>query len=465
MHFLRTALVVAVAISSGSTKFTFLAGDKYDENVAKPMEWFDSQKLDHFDPTNLSTWKQRYIVENQFFTNLSGPVFLYIGGEGALPWFPDAAMTLYALQYGALMFGLEHRYYGDSRPRPDLTVESLRYLSSEQALADIAYFIEHINSKYRLTPQNKWVVFGGSYAGNLAAWARLKYPHLIHAAVSSSGPVLAKAAVDFGEFFQHVAVQHSKECADNIHRAALEVATLLNQTGGPKVLTEKFNLCHPLDMKTMDDTSVFVDSIIRVLWVSLQGGGAAGLESICDTMNEGSQDILVRYALATRFSRSSCNNIPSFNESIELFKDTSYYNGMGRPWFYQTCTEFGFYTTASSRRGFFGSDLFLSYYVDQCKQVFGEQFNLKKLSDGIKRTNSLYGGLNMQVTNVVFVQGSLDPWSELGIRTSKPGAPAIVIDGTTHCQDMYPPSDSDPQSLKDARKEISNLIGKWISMS
>lgn len=34
---------------------------------------------------------------------------------------------------GALMVTLEHRFYGKSQPLPDLSIQSLRYLSSEQA--------------------------------------------------------------------------------------------------------------------------------------------------------------------------------------------------------------------------------------------------------------------------------------------------------------------------------------------
>ena len=43
------------------------------------------------------------------------------------------------------MLILEHRYYGQSRPLPDLGVKSLAWLSSHQALADIARFIIAIN--------------------------------------------------------------------------------------------------------------------------------------------------------------------------------------------------------------------------------------------------------------------------------------------------------------------------------
>jgi len=54
----------------------------------------------------------------------------------------------------------------------------LQYLNIDQALADLAYFIE-TKKKERNLEKSIVIVFGGSYAGNMAAWARLKYSHLI----------------------------------------------------------------------------------------------------------------------------------------------------------------------------------------------------------------------------------------------------------------------------------------------
>jgi len=42
--------------------------------------------------------------------------------------------------------------------------ENLNYLSSEQALADIANFIVNMTDMHNLQ-QRKWIVFGGSYSG------------------------------------------------------------------------------------------------------------------------------------------------------------------------------------------------------------------------------------------------------------------------------------------------------------
>lgn len=59
-----------------------------------------------------------------------------------------------------------------------MSVESLGYLNSEQALADLAAFRNAMAKKFNLT-SSKWISFGGSYPGSLSAWFRLKYPHLV----------------------------------------------------------------------------------------------------------------------------------------------------------------------------------------------------------------------------------------------------------------------------------------------
>ena len=57
------------------------------------------------------------------------------------------------------------RYYGDSHPTEDVSLSNLRYLSSRQALQDIVSLKAHIMQQYKLTKENKWIAFGGSYSG------------------------------------------------------------------------------------------------------------------------------------------------------------------------------------------------------------------------------------------------------------------------------------------------------------
>lgn len=57
------------------------------------------------------------------------------------------------------------RFYGKSHPTEDMTVKNLAFLSSEQALADLATFRVAMTDKFNLTETNKWIAFGGSYPG------------------------------------------------------------------------------------------------------------------------------------------------------------------------------------------------------------------------------------------------------------------------------------------------------------
>jgi len=68
---------------------------------------------------------------------------------------------------------------------PDFTVESLKWLNTTQALADIAYFIEEKNK----TSPGPWIVIGGSYPGALVGWFKNVYPNHAAASWSSSGVI------------------------------------------------------------------------------------------------------------------------------------------------------------------------------------------------------------------------------------------------------------------------------------
>lgn len=117
-------------------------------------------------------------------------------GEGAGSPYDvlDGQHVELAANHSALVIALEHRFYGASAPTADMSVDNLGYLSSHQAIADIARFLnEFVPANY---PNVTAVItFGGSYPGALSAWVRLRLPHLVWGAFSTSSPV--EAIADF----------------------------------------------------------------------------------------------------------------------------------------------------------------------------------------------------------------------------------------------------------------------------
>lgn len=82
----------------------------------------------------------------------------------------------------------------------DTSSDNLKFLIVDQALSDVAELVKELKQQSRYA-NSKVIVFGGSYAGNMATWIRLQHPDVIDAAVASSGPVLAK--VDFYGWFDN----------------------------------------------------------------------------------------------------------------------------------------------------------------------------------------------------------------------------------------------------------------------
>lgn len=161
----------------------------------------------------IKTWKQRYFLNTDFYKP-GGPLFLVIGGEGMISarYVGESYLAYFlAKKWNGVVATLEHRYYGLSQPTETASTENLeKYLSSQQALADLAtftLFLKEQNLPPSMNPPKlefgKVLSLGGSYPGSLSAWVRQEYPAFITGgALAFSAPVFAQS--DFGEYGEMV---------------------------------------------------------------------------------------------------------------------------------------------------------------------------------------------------------------------------------------------------------------------
>lgn len=74
---------------------------------------------------------------------------------------------------------LEHRFFGDSNPLPDLSVQSLRVHTVQQAIDDLVYFAQNVhlpmpNGDQVAPGKAPWILTGGSYGGALVSYTMSK---------------------------------------------------------------------------------------------------------------------------------------------------------------------------------------------------------------------------------------------------------------------------------------------------
>ncbi|XP_055328720.1 putative serine protease K12H4.7 [Paramacrobiotus metropolitanus] len=457
------------------------ARNRFTQNTGDlPPDQYFEQQLNHFNEADNRTWQQRFFVNDKYYKP-GGPVFVMIGGEGPENpiWMVEGQWIRWAEKFNALCFNLEHRFYGKSHPTPDLSTENLRFLSSEQALADLANFITNQTAS-RGIKKPKVITFGGSYPGSLSAWFRSKYPHIVHAAISSSAPVVA--VEDFTQYLEVVKnslARFSPQCVDNVAAASAQLEEALQKPVSTKKLQTQFQLCTPIDVTVKKDVQNLVESLAGnfegVVQYNRDNRAFEGalatnitIETLCDIMGDTSKGTaLERYAqvnaLLLNAYEQKCLNF-TYQSFLDPLLDVQWSDSTsegGRQWTYQTCTEFGFFQTSDSASQPFSSMFPLKFFVDQCKDLFN--ISEPVLQRGIQSTNLYYGGLDLHTERVMFVNGDIDPWHALGI-TRKHGhdSPAILIKGAAHCADMYPSRDEDIPELVLSRLIIEYFLEKWI---
>ncbi|CAI0452733.1 unnamed protein product [Linum tenue] len=224
---------------------------------------FYNQTLDHFNylPESYLTFRQRYFANSKHWGGPGAPIFVYLGAEAAFPHnFSGGKSFLIEIapSFNALLMYIEHRYYGESIPfrsseEAFSNSSMLGYMNSQQAIADYAEIISHTKEQFN-AGDSPVIVVGESYGGMLAAWFRLKYPHLAIGALASSAPILYFDDITPQDAYFNVVTKDfrdaSETCYLTIKKSWAEIDEMASKPYGLSMLSQKFKTCVPLKNST-----------------------------------------------------------------------------------------------------------------------------------------------------------------------------------------------------------------------
>lgn len=241
-------------------------------NFSVPVDHFHNETK--YEPHCNDTFNLRYWFDASHY-KAGGPVIILQSGETSgkarLPFLQKGLLAQMAEATGGIAVVLEHRYYGTSYPVPDLSTENFRFLTTEQAMADEAYFAsniqfpgleEHGDLTAKTTP---YIGYGGSYAGAFSAFLRVQYPDIFWGTISSSG--VTKAIDDYWQYYQAIVEYAPPDCVAS-HRAL--VSFLDGILIGKKHLSTELKTVFDMQNVTYDDdfaTAITVNPIAG--WQSL----------------------------------------------------------------------------------------------------------------------------------------------------------------------------------------------------
>jgi hypothetical protein len=428
-----------------------------------------NQTLDHFSPHDDRKFSQRYYEFLDHFRKPDGPIFLKICGESSCNGIVNDYLAVLAKKFGAAIVSPEHRYYGKSSPFKSLSTENLKYLSSKQALFDLAvfrqYYQESLNQKLnRTNVENPWFVFGVSYSGALSAWFRLKFPHLTCGSLASSGVV--QAIFDYTDFDKQIGESAGPEC-----KAALQKVTHLVEQ---RVASDGKAVKKLFGASQLDVDGDFFYFLADAAVVAFQYGNP---DTLCVPLvgtKKAGQDLVEAYAKYVKeyYLGTFGVSVQTYNQKHLKQINLNSEESADRLWWFQVCTEVAYFQVAPANDSVRSSKVDTRYHLDLCKNVFGEGFY-----PDVDATNTYYGGTRIAGSKIVFANGSQDPWRHASKQKSSPDLPSIILTchNCGHGTDLRgcpqtplsiegnSQNCSSPDNVNKARQQIIEYIDLWLS--
>ncbi|KAI1934339.1 low-affinity phosphate transporter [Ophidiomyces ophidiicola] len=488
-----------------------------EHTISVPIDHFQKDK--RYEPHSNDTFKLRYWFDASNYKD-GGPVIVLHGGEtdgkGRLPFLQKGMLAQLARATNGVGVVLEHRYYGTSIPTPDFSTKNLRFLSTEQAMADSAFFSKNVvfkglEKKDLRAPKTPHILYGGSYAGAQVAFLRVEYPDVFWGAISSSG--VPKAIYHYWEYYEATRKHAPQHCVKQTQIFVDLVDNIILRGKDPKMndkVKEFFSLS---DLAHMDD-------VVNVLANGISGWQGTnwdpainrpGFSQYCDKItsdkllypvSDAQKELATTLIKAGKYGhegRKLLNRFlnyagwanatyvaPCLRRGSTLEKcygthDPAFYKQDDleqdwRLWPYQFCTEWGFLQTGSGVpkhiQPLISRVIDLEYTSLICREAFG--IHKEAETDRVNK----WGGYDIEYLRLAFVDGEADPWVEASphATAAKPrkhtlDKPFILIKDAVHHWDengVFPnettPTFPPPRIQKVQAQEIE-FVKKWLKVS
>ncbi|RUS78013.1 hypothetical protein EGW08_014230 [Elysia chlorotica] len=437
--------------------------------------YFD-QKIDHFGFAQDKTFKNRYLLADQFWNRNGGPIFFYTGNEGDIEWFCKNTGFMWdiAPQFNAMLVFAEHRYYGKSMPFGSDSYKNssvLNFLSSEQALADFTELISFIKATIPGASKSPVVAFGGSYGGMLSAWFRIKYPNIVVGSLAASAPIWQFKDITPCNAFNDVAsatwARVSETCVSNANKGYSTLEEVGANAAGLKFISSTFHLCDPLT--SMADVKSF-KSFLSDMYVDfaevdypypasfLADLPAWPVKEACKSLLSplSGKPLLEALAKVTNLYFNYTGAAKCVDWKGEGSTASLGYLG----WNYQSCTEMVMPMCSNGTGMFYNMDWDFQAFSDDCFKQFG----VRPRQDWVKHQ---YWGTDLSAaSNIIFSNGDLDPWSSGGVTEYiSESVVSILIKEGAHHLDLRASNQGDTSYVREARTREINIIKEWLELT
>ena len=485
------------------------------------------------DDPRTAFFSQRYFLCAAEHLDVEAPaVFFYTGNEADVELYVNATGLMWEMSASqgtrALLVFAEHRYYGRSRPSAmddvsEAPRDRLAFLTAEQALADYAELLSHVKrndlpriirgrtrretagassrvSAFDVDPSVAVVAFGGSYGGMLATWFRAKYPHLVDGAVAGSAPIWAFAGetppVDPNAFALGVSFDAtawggaSPACEGNVRAAFAELLSRTSSARGVASVAKPLRLCASSAPESADDVArlaywlqdafdylamgnfPYPDSYILMGDGTLPAfpfrAACAKTASDPDLSSKGDPDAFLRVLadfadVYYNYTRA----LPCFDHRNAREGPNAASAADASLWDWQFCTEMFMPTARDGVRDIFFSQPWNETLARRrCMETWG-------VEPRATWADTSFGGRQLfALSNVVWSNGALDPWSGLGVNRdtdflgvldSRRGLEAVHLPNGAHHLDFFWSRDDDEEDVRRARVKETALVRRWIA--